>query len=169
MIGAGTKVTVRRARTSDSKRLAGLFAESWRQAYRGIIPHAHLECMIERRGVAAWTKAIRTESHLLVIEAEGKIAGYANFGAARLHGAYKGEIYEIYLDPLYQGLGLGEHLFEACRSELDRRGLDGLIVWALEDNTSALDFYYRRGGRAVGRTTESFGTVKLGKIAYGWH
>lgn len=169
MIGASTKAVVRRAKLSDSEKLAGIFAESWRQAYRGIIPHQHLECLIQRRGKASWTKSIRTEAHLLVVEAAGQIAGYATFGAARQIGAYKGEIYEIYLAPVFQGLGLGEHLFEACRSELDRRDLDGLVVWALEDNISAADFYYRRGGRPIARTTERFGDAKLGKIAFGWH
>ena len=169
MIGAGTKAVVRRAKQSDSERLAEVFADSWRGAYRGIIPHQHLECLIQRRGKANWSKAIKTEAHLLVVEAAGQIAGYANFGAARRQGPYKGEIYEIYLAPVFQGLGLGEHLFEACRSELDRRDLEGLVVWALEDNVIAADFYYRRGGRPIARMTENFGAAKLGKIAFGWH
>lgn len=169
MIGAETARTVRRARPADSGPLAKIFAETWRLTYSGIIPHAHLECLIRRRAKAWWGKAIKSESHLLVVEIDGTIAGYASCGAARLGRVYKGEIFELYIDPLYQGLGLGEHLFEACRSELDRRGLSGLIVWALEDNTSAASFYWSRGGRPVARTTERFGTVKLGKIAYSWH
>lgn len=169
MIGAETKRHVRRAKPADSAALAELFAESWRLAYRGIIPHNHLECLIGRRGQKWWSKAIRTESHLLVIEVAGKIAGYASCGESRDHKVYKGEIYELYLAPLYQGLGLGEHLFEACRNELDRRGFDGLIVWALEDNDTAASFYWRRGGRPVARTSVHFGQAKLGKIGYAWH
>ena len=169
MIGAGTKAVVRRAKQSDSERLAEVFADSWRVAYRGIIPHQHLECLIQRRGKASWSKAIKTEAHLLVVEAAGQIAGYASFGAARRQGPYKGEIYEIYLAPVFQGLGLGEHLFEACRSELDRRDFEGLVVCALEDNVIAGDFYYRRGGRPIARMTENFGAAKLGKIAFGFH
>lgn len=125
--------------------------------------------MIERRGAAWWGKAIRSESHLLVIEVAGELAGYASCGATRSKSVYAGEIYELYLAPLYQGMGLGEHLFEACRNELDRRGLDGLIVWALEDNQGAAGFYWHCGGRPVARTTERFGTMRLGKIAYAWH
>jgi hypothetical protein len=44
----------------------------------------------------------------------------------------------------------------------------GLIIWALADNTSATDFYWRRGGRPVGVGYERFGTRKLRKIAYAW-
>jgi hypothetical protein len=44
----------------------------------------------------------------------------------------------------------------------------GLIVWALADNTTAADFYWRRGGRPVGVGFERFGPRKLKKIAYAW-
>lgn len=168
MIEAGVKRVVRRARTSDGAALAGIFSQSWRFAYQGLIPHSHLECLVRRRNAAWWSKAARQEAHLLVMEIGGTLAGYATCGAARSQGVYKGEIYELYLDPLYQGLGLGEFLFEACRNELDRRGLDGLIVWALEDNTIASAFYDHRGGRPVARSVEVFGRTKLGKIGFAW-
>lgn len=168
MITAGFKSKVRRARAKDSAALTRIFTDSWRLAYRGIIPSAHLDCLIGRRCEAWWKKAIRTESHLMVIEAGGKVAGYASCGASRGHAVYKGEIFELYIDPLYQGLGLGEHLFEACRAELDKCSLDGLVVWALEDNDAAAQFYWRRGGRPAARATVAFGTAKLGKIAYAW-
>ncbi|MCB1485206.1 MAG: GNAT family N-acetyltransferase [Hyphomicrobiaceae bacterium] len=168
MIGADTTRIVRRARTSDGRRLADIFAETWRLTYQGIIPHAHLECLVRQRGKAWWTKAIRNEAHLLIIEVGGEVAGYATCGAARSNGVYKGEIYELYIAPHFQGLGLGEHLFEACRSELDARSLDGLIVWALEDNPDAGDFYQRRGGRPSARSIQRFGPTRLGKIAYTW-
>ena len=168
MIRSELKVAVRKAKVSDSEALAKIYAESWRQAYRGIIPHSHLECMIRRRGVQAWRESVRTEGHLLVLEAAGVIAGYATCGAARHGGRHKGEIYEIYLAPHYQGLGLGEYLFEGCRHQLDQRRLNGLIVWALTDNTLAADFYYRRGGRPVARSTERFGKTVLSKTGYGF-
>ena len=169
MIRAGSEIVVRRAKASDSDRLAQVFAECWRHAYLGIIPDSHLECLIGRRSDVWWRRAIKSEGHLLVLEVAGVLAGYATCGAARQGvGRYRGEIFEIYLCPVYQGLGLGEHLFEACRYQLDLRGLRGLIVWALADNTMAGDFYRRRGGRAVLRSTERFGTLKLPKIGYGW-
>lgn len=168
MIGADIKRRVRRAKPADSKALSEIFADSWRLAYRGIIPHAHLECLIGRRGEAWWKKSIKSEAHLLVVEVNGEVVGYASCGASRGHAVYKGEIFELYVAPLYQGLGLGEVLFEACRCQLDGRGLDGLIIWALEDNDIAASFYWRRGGRAIARSSVSFGNARLGKIAYAW-
>ena len=49
MLGSTAKIVVRRAKPSDAKELAAIFRESWLLAYRGIIPHLHLETMVRRR------------------------------------------------------------------------------------------------------------------------
>lgn len=168
MLGSSTQVRIRTARSADAKVLPRIFRDSWQQAYRGIIPHAHLENLIRRRSTEWWSHAIKSGDAILVLEVAGKVGGYATFGSARTRGAHEGEIYELYLAPDHQGLGLGEHLFESSRHRLDQRMLKGLIVWALSDNTMAIDFYWRRGGRPVARTFDRIGGARLEKIAFGW-
>lgn len=169
MIIESPLIKIRRAVAGDIEALDAIYRESWRHAYTGIIPALHLDRMIRGRGAAWWRKAIIRNEDILVVEAAGIVAGYATFGPARAGGAQRrGEIYEIYLKPVYQGIGLGERLFEACRTALDNRSYSGLIVWALGDNTSAADFYWRRGGRPAGTSKEPFGRTKLSKIAYSW-
>ncbi len=168
MIGQSALIKVRSVKSTDSDALASLFRDSWRHAYLGIIPALHLDRMIRRRDHAWWCKSIASDDHMLVVEAAGVVAGYASCGKARKGGRYQGEIYELYIAPVYQGIGLGEHLFEACRHHLDVRGLAGLIVWALADNDGAANFYWRRGGRPVGETQERSGDTSLTKIAFGW-
>lgn len=163
-----TDIDVRSARPADAAGLADVFARSWRGAYLGIIPQFHLDNIIRRRGKTWWSGSMRGGETPLVVEKAGEVAGYATFGAARLKGLHQGEIYELYIDPGYQGSGLGEVLFESCRARLDRRALNGLMVWALADNTLAGDFYWRRGGRPFARMREEIGGVPLEKIAYGW-
>lgn len=159
---------VRTAAEKDADVLASLFRESWQHAYRGIIPHSHLERMISRRDECYWRHAATSQSRPLILEADRIVAGYATFGRARRRGPYEGEIYELYMAPVYQGLGLGEHLFEAARQRLDEAGARGLVVWSLSDNLPACEFYIRRGGRAVAQTVERFGPVRLPKTAYAW-
>jgi ribosomal protein S18 acetylase RimI-like enzyme len=168
MLGWRYEVRVRKGKPADASALAEIFRLSWQGAYRGIIPHLHLENMIRRRGTQWWSSTLRSGDTVLVLEFEGKLAGYATLGTARGRGAYQGEIYELYLSPVYQGLGLGEHLFEACRNRLDERRLKGLVVWALTDNSQATDFYWRRGGRPVAKIQEQIGGAKLEKIAFAW-
>jgi GNAT superfamily N-acetyltransferase len=168
MLGSGSKVCVRKGRPADTGALSQVFRESWQFAYRGIIPHVHLEGYIRQRTPEWWRSAIRSGDCPLVLDLDGKVVGYATFGAARHRGPYQGEIYELYLDPIHQGLGLGEHLFEGCRHALDMRKAKGLIVWALLDNTAACDFYWRRGGRPVASAYTKFGDSKLEKVAFAW-
>ena len=169
MLGSSSQVSVRKGRVTDAKDLAEVFRDSWRQAYRGIIPHLHLETMIGRRGVEWWQGSLRSGDSVLVLEVCGDVAGYATWGASRTRGQkQQGEIYELYLAPLYQGLGFGEHLFEACRHHIDQRKLKGVVVWSLLDNTPATDFYWRRGGRPIARSFDRIGGARLEKVAFAW-
>ena len=168
MISDRACIKIRRAVLEDGSALAAIFGGSWREAYQGIIPAPHLESMILRRDQAWWINAATTDNQMIVVEVAGVVVGYATAGTARNKGRFGGEIYEIYLAPTYQGVGIGEYLFEACRDQLDRRRLSGLIVWALADNDRAAQFYWRRGGRPIGEVKESFGRTQLRKIGYGW-
>lgn len=168
MLESRSSPIIRNGQPADAAAIADVFREAWQQAYRGIIPHGHLESLISRRGPDWWRSVVRAGDAILIVEWNGEVVGYATYGTARTKGPYKGEIYEIYLRPTHQGLGFGEHLFEAVRAKLDGRGLRGLLVWALAQNSGASDFYWRRGGRPVARTIEQFGTTKLEKVAFGW-
>ena len=98
-----------------------------------------------------------------------KIAGYANYGRNRARSLYyDGEIYELYLRPEFQGLGFGRKLFMWTRRDLVQSSLNSLVVWALSDNKTAVDFYRNLGGRAVARSSERFGSKVLDKVAFAW-
>ncbi len=168
MLQSRTDIVVRKPQTSDAEALAELFGLSWRLAYTGIIPHAHLEGIIRRRSVEWWRGVTSRSEGMLILEVSGTVAGYTTFGRARSKGRFQGEIFELYVTPTHQGLGFGEHLFEAARHALDVRRLSGLIVWALAENDQACHFYWRRGGRPVARLFDALGDAKVERIAFGW-
>lgn len=162
-------IEIRRAKAADASAIAAVHDAAWRGAYRGLIPGLELERMVERRGPRWWEAAIRRGSRLSVLLVRDEIAGYVNFGGNRTKSLpYGGEIYEIYLDPLYQGLGFGQRLFAAARRDLQLARLDGLVVWALADNENAAGFYRALGGQPVATSTEQFGTKTLDKTAFAW-
>lgn len=159
----------RRASREDAIDIANIHDASWLNAYSGMVPHKALNRMIQRRGAAWWADAIARKTVILVLELQDKIVGYATLGRNRVKTLpFDGEIYEIYLLPEYQGVGLGTHLFIAARSELARRGLQGTVVWALEDNDPALRFYKNAGGKAIAHGKESFDGEDLQKVAFSW-
>lgn len=143
--------------------------EAWRYTYRGIIPHLHLESMISRRGPDWWKRNMRRGAGLWVLCFNGIPQGYAAFGNARMRSVNgAGEIFELYMAPAFMGAGLGKRLFHAVCDELERRGRQSLIVWALAENEPACAFYARQGGKQYASAHESFGDVWLTRVAYFW-
>lgn len=160
-------IGVRRAEPRDAEAITAVHDAAWRYAYEGMIPATELARIVTRRGPRWWDRAIRRGTAILVLEVGGAICGYATVGPNRARNLpQKGEVYEIYLKPEYQGIGLGTRLFLAARRELARFGFDSIVVWALADNDGACRFYGNAGGRKIARANERFGEVALSKIAY---
>lgn len=162
-------IEIRKAEARDAEAIAGVHHAAWRGAYAGMIPHRALNAMISKRGVAWWASAVRRSANVLVVDVGGEIIGYATLGRNRA-GALKqqGEIYELYLLPEWQGVGVGTRLFAAARSRLAEMGLKGLVVWALEENQGALSFYAGAGGRDVAEGVEVFDARAMRKVAFVW-
>ncbi|MEA2855833.1 MAG: hypothetical protein QOH98_154 [Methylobacteriaceae bacterium] len=162
-------ISIRNARPADAEAIAEVHDAAWRDAYRGIIPGRELERMIARRGPRWWQAAISRGSRLVVLDFGGRIAGYASYGRNRVPAMpYSGEIFELYLAPEFQGLGMGRRLFDAARRDLNEHGYVSTLVWALADNERALDFYTRLGGKIIRRAEERFGDETRGRVAFGF-
>ncbi len=159
----------RRATPQDAAAISQVHEASWRNAYAGLVPYGALARMLNRRDVAWWTNAIRKSTLILIIEMDNKTVGYATLGPNRVSTfPFEGEIYEIYLLPEYQGVGLGTKLFLDAINELKRRNYEGAVVWVLSDNQPAISFYENAGGRAIANGSEYFDDKKLIKTAYAW-
>lgn len=162
-------IDIRRAEPRDADAIAEVHRAAWMGAYAGIIPHKALLAMVNRRGPRWWANAIRNATSILVVDLGGTVAGYATIGRSRARQLRpQGEIYELYLRPEYQGIGLGSRLFGSARQRLTQRGLKGLVVWALEDNHNAMAFYEGAGGRDIAEGVEVFDQKALRKVAFVW-
>ena len=154
---------------ADAAQIAEVHDVAWRQAYSGILPHSALDRMVRRRDEVWWGRAIRHSAIILVTQIGERIAGYASLGPNRLKSLQpEGEIYEIYLLPEYQGVGLGSALFLDARRNLQRLKLEGSVVWVLAENILAARFYENAGGRKIAESYELFDGKKILKTAYGW-
>ncbi len=162
-------ICIRHASENDAPQISEIHETSWRLAYQGMLPHLALEKSIARRGPGWWQSQLQRSRSTLVLEMHGEIGGYATIGRNRVTKLpYHGEIYELYMKPTYQGLGLGSRLFNAARRTLESRDASNMIVWALKDNSAACRFYEGLGGRPVAEQNEKFGSELFRKIAFGW-
>ena len=165
-------IEVRWSQEADSAALAALHRDAWRYAYAGIIPGPTIERMVARRGPRWWRGLHGAGGRALVLDLDGMPAGYATIGRnrapARMRQRPGGEIYELYLRPECQGVGIGRRLFQAARNRLAEAGLDGTVVWSLADNALGCRFYRAMGGTELARARERLGGVALDKLGFVW-
>jgi len=162
-------IEVRPAEPEDVPAITDVHHRAWLHAYTGIIPYKSLRSMVERRGVKWWGRAIHGSTSILVLDVGGTLAGYATLGLNRARALpQEGEIYEIYLLPEYQGIGLGKRLFSEARRLLCSLGCQGLVIWSLEENEGAISFYRSAGGIDIAEGSERFADKALRKIAFVW-
>lgn len=162
-------ITFRAAVPKDASDIAAIHDAAWKATYQGIIPHLHLERMIARRGPRWWRQQIERGGNVTLLVFDGAPQGYATWGPARGNWPWPaGEIFELYVNPVYQGVGLGKRLFSTVKKSLDRQGLNRLVVWALKDNEAACAFYGGLGGAIAAATPERYGDVALMRVAFVW-
>lgn len=163
---------IRSATIDDARNIARVHEESWRVAYAGLIPGIHLERMINRRGPLWWANLIsKSRGGLLVLDLGTVIAGYITLGRARGFTSLGagGEIFELYVKPECQGLGFGTRLLRTGLERLAKSGKQPALIWSLEDNQRAIDFYKRHGGRLFVRGQENFDVTVLPKLGFLFH
>ncbi len=130
-------------KNDDPLEISDIYEQSWKYAYKGIIPQEYLDSIPRGRWVNGIGKPGNTD---LVMEDNGRLIGTSRICASRWE-RYKdfGEIVSIYLLPGYIGKGYGHMLMERCTAELLSSGYDRLMLWVLEGNTRARRFYEKAG------------------------
>ncbi|ATN36334.1 GNAT family N-acetyltransferase [Rhizobium sp. ACO-34A] len=163
-------IDVRPAERQDARAIAEAHRVSWQHTYAGLIPYRALTKMIERRSENWWRKATSGPATILVADVAGTIAGYATVGLNRARALpQEGEVYEIYMRPEYQGIGLGHTLFGEARRLLKSLGCNGTVVWCLDDSRHAVDFFRSNGGIDTVEGMEDFDDVQLKKLGFIWN
>ena len=139
---------VRMLRASDDRmEISWVFEESWRFAYRGLLPQAYLDSIPEGH----WADGTDRADHETMLLTDGeKIAGVVYYGPSRFEAfPGMGEIMAIYLRPAYIGQGGGHQLLSAALEKLREQGYTEAFLWVLEGNERAIRFYEREGFAAT--------------------
>ena len=132
----------------DVQSISHIYEESWKTAYKGMIPQSYLDNIPKGH----WVEALKSRVWQSLILLEGKHpVGTAAYCPAR-DERFKdyGEIVSIYLLPEYMGKGYGKQLFQAVMDQLLGQGYKKLYLWVLEENERAIRFYKSFGFKASG-------------------
>ena len=165
---------IRPADSGDALGMASVRVNTWRVAYRGIVPDAFLDGLSAEGVADRWSKAFWQDRDpgvgLFVAENEaGEIIGIAICGPEQDRApAHKGEIYVLYVLPAYQQRGIGRSLVAACaRHLIGQLGAKTLIVWVIAENPYRR-FYESLGGKLVREKTMEIGGKPILEAGYGW-
>lgn len=154
---------IRNAFPSDRMALGHIYCETWKAAYRGMIPDGFLDALTDE---TCAPPAVR-EDRTLVWEENGQVVGLVHIGPGR-DGAFAdaGEIQSIYVLPSYWRSGIGKKLLTAAEERLLALGFSRMYLWALTDNTRARAFYESMGMQMCGERTISIGGAELSETQY---
>jgi GNAT superfamily N-acetyltransferase len=162
-------VTIRRATPDDAAGVAAVQIITWRAAYVGLVPEAHLNGLsLEVRSevwrrLLAGSRARRSSSRRAVgdaeatatwvaTDAEGRVIGFADAGPSRDTDTVGriGELRAIYVLPDAWDAGVGHALHERAVEWLGQNRYPIASLWVLEGNERARAFYGRHGWRLEG-------------------
>lgn len=161
--------SIRRARPADAEALGRIYVEAWRDTYAGMLPDKVLVGMSARRQATRWGRHIsrlKTDEIILVAHIDGEPVGFGSAGLSR-SGGTEGEIFTLYVDPNFQGRGVGRLLMDALLEALKDKGCESAMLWVVAANPSRF-FYEAVGGKRVAEKTERMWGIDLEQYAYRW-
>ena len=147
---------IRKARPEDAEAIARIHADSWREAYSGIVPEELLRTRYSfGPRLKMWRKFLSEDAggHF-VCEADGKPVGFFSLCAPRDRDM-PGDALElgaIYFSPGCRGKGYGSEAMRFIVREAQRRGCRKLCLWVLRQNAAVIRFYEKSGFRYGGLT-----------------
>lgn len=162
-------LSVRQARPVDAAELARIYIESWQDTYAGVLSNSLLSAMSHKGQAARWQQTMRGPGAVLIAEdaSVGPI-GLASLGPARDKGlGLDGEIYTLYVDPAYLGMGAGRALLQASFSTLMNKKYRSCVIWSHARN-NACYFYEAMGGKRVGTRLTRLVGEDTPEVAFGW-
>lgn len=163
------EVLIRPARMRDAEAIGRIYVESWRSAYRQILPSSYLAGMrVEKAAHSVLQTLMDPQTLYLVAEGRQGAMGYISAGPERgQDSVYSSEIYELYLLPAVQRQGLGRHLLVEMSRRLHQVHFYTLLVWVLARNPNRR-FYEKCGGIYLRSKPITFAGQRLQTDAYGW-
>ncbi len=152
---------IRRAMMGDVESCARIQADSWRKAYRDILPEEELAKRGYEQRIDRWKQIIAEGPEQFVYEYNGKIIGFVGVCEPRDDDLGKEtlELQGIYFAPEYLGLGFGRETIKFVLNKAKEEGYKRVSLWVFAENGRAKRAYEKCGFRPDGKEK----TVAMGR------
>jgi RimJ/RimL family protein N-acetyltransferase/ribosomal protein S18 acetylase RimI-like enzyme len=166
-------VNIRRAKILDAAEIANVHINSWREAYKNILPQDFLDKrpLHFKNRYELWKKVTANESQITFVaeSPEHGVVGFIN-GANARDEEYKdySEVWCIYLLQQYHGRKIGLRLLKAYFDIAIEKEFTKGYLWVLKDNPT-IKFYEKTGARLTnGVKRDEIGGQEVEELCYAW-
>ncbi|MEP3280308.1 MAG: GNAT family N-acetyltransferase [Stappiaceae bacterium] len=145
MTNEHNNLVIRVARDTDRAAIAALQADSWRSAYRNILPSEYLGEPVGLELANHWAGLeITSNDVVMVAEFNDEIVGFISIWCRP----------EPYIDnfhtkPEFKHRGIGSNLLVRAAEQLLQLGQKTAHLWVIQTNLPAKKFYERMGGKVT--------------------
>ena len=141
-------LNLRALTAADAAQVAGVHAESWRSAYRGILPDSYLDRDVDAERLVYWENRLNAPGQgdcgVLALNHETPV-GFG-FAIANESPAWGHLLDNLHVLSSLRGMGVGRALLLALTEALGREAADnGLHLWVYAANHAACRFCARLG------------------------
>ncbi|XOJ02546.1 N-acetyltransferase family protein [Paenibacillus polymyxa] len=144
--------------------------DSWRTAYKGIIPEKFLTNLSYKQRTELWIENIEKKDNFVILSenSEGEIIGFADCWKRETNKVPDSvDLTLTYILKEYQGIGLGKELLKNIFSRFNSLGYQKIFVNVLEDN-KARYFYEYYGAHLSESVQIKIGGKALNELIYEW-
>ncbi len=135
---------IRKANIDDKSAIARIYVNSWKFAYKGIVPQDYLDSLSVDEYMERLKDQTELDEFLLVLN--GDVVGLAKIIECRDDDlCSEAEIQTIYFLPEFIGRGYGNLLLKWMIEYAGSIGYKNIVVWVLTENKRARKAYERVG------------------------
>ncbi len=153
---------------TDTALVVSMHVESWRAAYRGILPDAYLDRELEAERAAYWhvrmAELLADAGRLLIAEHAGAPVGFVCMIKPDETGSVL--VDNLHVLPGHRGLGTGTAMLAEAARWARTHGARALHLSVLEGNAAAIGFYESCGWRRTAREADRLGGIDIHALRY---
>ncbi|MET9672096.1 GNAT family N-acetyltransferase [Streptomyces sp. NPDC006482] len=169
--------SIREAVPEDAAALASVHVQSWRAAYRDLLPGPYLDALDPEERTVVWRDRLAAPDRptvLLATGADGRVVAFSCFRAwadeesVASGPATTAELAALYALPEVWGTGVGRELLTVSTEVLVTAGFRSAVLWVFAGNARGRRFYEAAGWRPDGAVAHDVtGGRELPELRYG--
>ena len=149
------RITVDFLEDQEIDALVSLAEKIWYATYPGLIPEAQIRYMLDQRYAPDVLCQQRSQGHpLLVARVATELVGFAHVFLEEPQC----RLDKLYVDPAYQGHGVGRLLVTHAGDYAASKGCSTMMLRVNRHNTRAIQAYHRYGFEVIATRCEDIGS-----------